>query len=276
MIAWHQRAVARLVEIEEISQRIPPPTVRLRRRGRACPTESGREQPLVVFQGVNSALQRTVDSARHHFRGWRGELVAITGPSGGARAPSVISSHAYMMSRPAECCLMVSMCVISRSQELRGRVAVVPQETFFSFPPPWLRIWPMATGRPPETIHGIAMATCLWESIQAFRTGSPTLVGERASRSPAARSSAWPGRALLYGGEVLVLDDPSPMSTPRPRSGYSRPYAPRPRAPGAAESPTASKHCRRADSIIVVADGCIVADGTHQQLLAQGGLYRIV
>jgi ABC-type multidrug transport system fused ATPase/permease subunit len=33
------------------------------------------------------------------------------------------------------------------------------------------------------------------------------------------------------------------------------------------------KTLQAADRIIVVADGCIVADGTHQQLLAQGGLH---
>jgi len=31
------------------------------------------------------------------------------------------------------------------------------------------------------------------------------------------------------------------------------------------------KTCRRRTASSVVADGCIVADGTHQQLLAQGG-----
>ena len=34
------------------------------------------------------------------------------------------------------------------------------------------------------------------------------------------------------------------------------------------------KTLQAADRIIVVADGRIVAEGTHQQLLAQGGLYR--
>jgi ABC-type multidrug transport system fused ATPase/permease subunit len=81
-------------------------------------------------------------------------------------------------------------------------------------------------------------------------------------------------RALLYGGEVLVLDDPFSnvdaeteeklLETLRSAAGDRFVLLITHRI----------KTLQAANRILVVAHGRIVAQGTHQDLLAQGGLYR--
>jgi ABC-type multidrug transport system fused ATPase/permease subunit len=80
-------------------------------------------------------------------------------------------------------------------------------------------------------------------------------------------------RALLYGGEVLVLDDPFSNVDADTEERLLETVR------GAARTRLVLlithriKTLQAADRIIVVANGRIVAEGTHPSLLAQGGLY---
>jgi ABC-type multidrug transport system fused ATPase/permease subunit len=94
-------------------------------------------------------------------------------------------------------------------QDLRRRVAVVPQETFLFSVSVAENLAYGCPDSPAEAIHHITHDTCLWESIQSFPHGLATLVGERGiTLSGGQKQRVALARALLYGGEVLVLDDP--------------------------------------------------------------------
>ena len=80
-------------------------------------------------------------------------------------------------------------------------------------------------------------------------------------------------RALLYGGEVLVLDDPFSNVDAETEELLLDTIRTAARDRVMLLITHRIKTLQAADRIIVVADGRIVAEGTHQQLLTHGGLY---
>jgi ABC-type multidrug transport system fused ATPase/permease subunit len=202
-------------------------------------------------------------------------LVAITGPSGAGK-----STIGHLIPRLYDVSVGQVMLdgVDVRDlplQELRRRVAVVPQETFLFSASVAENLAYGRPDAPPETIHSIAHDTCLWESIQAFPHGIATLVGERGiTLSGGQKQRVALGRALLYGGEVLVLDDPFSNVDAETEERLLETVRAAARERLVLLITHRIKTLQAADRIIVVADGYIVAEGTHQQLLAQGGLYR--
>jgi ATP-binding cassette subfamily B protein len=82
------------------------------------------------------------------------------------------------------------------------------------------------------------------------------------------------GRALLYGGEVLVLDDPFANVDAETEERLLETIRSAARDRLVLLITHRIKTLQVADRIVVVDAGQIVAEGTHQRLLAQGGLYR--
>jgi ATP-binding cassette, subfamily B, bacterial MsbA len=238
-------------------------------------TGSAREQPLVVFQEVDFAYNGRSVLHGINLQGWRGELVAITGPSGAGKSTiGHLIPRVYDVSAGQVRLDGVDVRDLPL-QELRRRVAVVPQETFLFSASVAENLAYGRPDAPPETIQGIAHDTCLWESIQTFPHGIATMVGERGiTLSGGQKQRVALGRALLYGGEVLVLDDPFSNVDAETEEWLLETVRAAARERLVLLITHRIKTLQAADRIIVVADGCIVADGTHQQLLAQGGLYR--
>jgi ATP-binding cassette, subfamily B, multidrug efflux pump len=276
MISLAQRAVASLGRIEEILSTTPPLAVP-EQTAVAVPASTGsaREQPLVVFQEVDFAYNGRSVLHGINLQGWRGELVAITGPSGAGKSTiGHLIPRLYDVSAGQVRLDGVDVRDLSL-QELRRRVAVVPQETFLFSASVAENLAYGRPDAPPETIHGMAHDTCLWESIQSFPHGIATMVGERGiTLSGGQKQRVALGRALLYGGEVLVLDDPFSNIDAETEERLLETVRAAARERLVLLITHRIKTLQAADRIIVVADGCIVADGTHQQLLAQGGLYR--
>jgi ATP-binding cassette, subfamily B, multidrug efflux pump len=276
MISLAQRAVASLGRIEEILSTAPPPTVPAQTDAVVpAPIGSTGEQPLIVFEEVDFAYNGRPILHGINFRGWKGELVAITGPSGAGK-----STIGHLISRLYEVSagrvMLDGLDVRDVAlQELRRRVAVVPQEAFLFSASVAENL---AYGRPdalPEAIHGIAHDTCLWESIQTFPHGIATMVGERGiTLSGGQKQRVALGRALLHGGEVLVLDDPFSNVDAETEERLLETIRAAARERLVLLITHRIRTLQAADRIIVVADGRIVAEGPHQQLLAQGGLYR--
>jgi ATP-binding cassette subfamily B protein len=159
--------------------------------------------------------------------------------------------------------------------ELRRRVAIVPQETFLFSVSVADNI---AYGRPDaplEVVKRTAHETCLWESIESFPNQLKTLVGERGiTLSGGQKQRVALARALLYGGDVLVLDDPFSNVDAETEERLLETVRAAARDRFVLLITHRVKTLQAADRILVLADGRIVAEGPHLQLLAQGGLYR--
>lgn len=276
VISLAQRAVASLGRIEAILSTIPASTVPARTEvALPAPTASVREQPLVIFHEVDFAYDGRPILRGINFQGWRGELVAVTGPSGAGKSTiGHLIPRLYDVSAGQVLLHGVDVRTLPL-QELRRRVAVVPQETFLFSASVAENLAYGRPDAPPKAIHDIAHETCLWESIQAFPDGIATLVGERGiTLSGGQKQRVALGRALLYGGEVLVLDDPFSNVDAETEERLLETVRSAARDRLVLLITHRIKTLQAADRIIVLANGRIVTEGTHQHLLAQGGLYR--
>jgi ATP-binding cassette subfamily B multidrug efflux pump len=276
VISLAQRAVASLSRIEAILSTTPSPTVPPQTEvALPSPTASVRERPLVVFHEVDFAYNGRPILRGINLQGWRGELVAITGPSGAGKSTiGHLIPRLYDVSAGHVLLRGVDVRHLPL-QEVRRRVAVVPQETFLFSASVAENLAYGRPDSPPEAIDHIARDTCLWESIQSFPHGVATLVGERGiTLSGGQKQRVALGRALLYGGEVLVLDDPFSNVDAETEERLLETVRRAARDRLVLLITHRIRTLQAADRIIVVADGRLVAEGPHQHLLAQGGLYR--
>ena len=270
VISLAQRAVVSLGRIEEILATVPLAPL----PAQADSATAGPEPAVIAFDAVDFAYNGRPILHGITLRGRRGELIAITGPSGAGK-----STMGHLMARLYDVSagkVMLHGIDVRQLplQELRHRVVVVPQETFlFSVSV----AENLAYGRPDapaEAIQRIAQETCLWDAIHTFPEGISTLVGERGiTLSGGQKQRVALARALLYGGEVLVLDDPFSNVDAATEEQLLTTIRKVARHRVMLLITHRIKTLQAADRIMVLADGRIVAEGTHQQLLARGGLY---
>jgi ATP-binding cassette subfamily B protein len=161
-----------------------------------------------------------------------------------------------------------------RLEDLRSRVAIVPQEGFL-FTASLSDNLRYGDPEADQTrIEAAAMQARLADDIKGFPDGYGTLVGERGiTLSGGQRQRTALGRALLVKAPLLVLDDALAsvdnntaaeiLRSVRQQEGRTILMI--------SHQLSAAAAC---DRILVLEDGRLVQQGTHQELLRLGGTYR--
>jgi ATP-binding cassette subfamily B protein/subfamily B ATP-binding cassette protein MsbA len=160
-------------------------------------------------------------------------------------------------------------------KSLRDQIALVLQDAFIL---PLSIADNIAYGRPNATrqeIEAVAHAANAHEFIERLPEGYDTVVGERgATLSGGERQRLAIARAFLKDAPILILDEPTSALDAGTEAlvlgALDRLMSGRTVLVIAHRLSTV----RRADRIIVMEQGEIVEQGTHDQLLAAGGKYQ--
>ena len=161
-----------------------------------------------------------------------------------------------------------------RLDDLRRSIALVSQDVYLFHGSVGENIAYGAANASPEEVLVAAREAEALEFIQALPEQFDTIVGERGQRlSGGQRQRIALARAILKNAPVLILDEATAAVDNDTEAAIQRSLM----RITANRTTLVIAHrlstVRHADRIVVMDQGCIVEDGTHEQLLHQAGIY---
>jgi subfamily B ATP-binding cassette protein MsbA len=217
---------------------------------------------LPVLRGVNLEIHR-------------GEIVALVGPSGAGKSTLVDLLPRFY--DPTAGRILLDGVDLRRLalKDLRGLLGIVTQETLLFHDTVRHNIAYADPEAPEEAVVEAARAANAYEFIRALPHGFDTILGERGLRlSGGERQRIAIARAVLKDPPILILDEAtSSLDNTSERLVQEALYRLMRERTTIVIAHRLST-IRHADRIAVLSDGEVVEVGSHEELLAHGGLYR--
>lgn len=206
-----------------------------------------------------------------------GEALAIVGPSGGGKTTFTNLIPRFLDLKEGSILIDGTDIRDVTVASLRGQIAMVTQQTILFNDTVRNNIAYGDQQAPLQAIHDAARAAHAFDFIQALPKGFDTIIGESGARlSGGERQRISIARAILKNAPILILDEAtSALDTESEREVQK-----------ALENLMKDRTTfviahrlstiKNASRIIVIKDGVIVEQGTHDTLIAQKGEYELL
>ncbi|CAN5426711.1 ABC transporter ATP-binding protein [soil metagenome] len=209
------------------------------------------------------------------FKVEKGQTIAIVGPTGSGKTTLMsLLCRFYDIQRGSILIDGIDIREISQS-ELREKIAIVMQDVFLFHGTVAENIRLGNRAISDERVHRVAEETGFADFVARFPKGYDTGVKERgATLSTGQKQLLSFTRALAFDPEILILDEATANIDTESEERLQRAVT----VLCAGRTSLVIAHrlstIQRADRIIVIHHGLLAEEGTHQQLLAQNGIYR--
>jgi subfamily B ATP-binding cassette protein MsbA len=204
-----------------------------------------------------------------------GEIIALVGPSGGGKSTLVSLIPRFYDVATGAIFIDGHDVRTIRLRDLREAIGLVPQETTLFSGPISENIAYGKLDATVEEIEAAARAAHAHEFVSAFPDGYRTVVGERGVKlSGGQRQRIAIARALLKDPAILILDEAtSSLDSESERLIQDALETLMKGRTSLVIAHRLSTICH-ADRIIVIDGGRIIEEGSHNALIAKGGLYK--
>jgi ATP-binding cassette subfamily B protein len=276
LVSLAQRAAASCLRVHEVLA--TEPLIADRPGSRALPPRGSHPVGELVFTDVVFGYGRT-EPVLDHFtlRVRPGESVALVGTTGaGKTTVARLIPRFYDVEAGAITLDGVDVRDV-RLHDLRGAIGIVFEDTFLFNDSVAANIAFAHPDAPMPSIERAARLSGADEFITALPEGYDTVLGERGySLSGGQRQRIAIARAILADPRVLILDDATSAVDPTKeheiRDALTEVMAGRTTIVIAHRPATIAL----ADRVVLIADGRVAAEGTHDALLAESEAYRSV
>ena len=246
-------------EVRDLPQARPAP--RLKGRIEFDHVSFGYQPDQLVLNDVNFAIEP-------------GQVAAFVGPTGGGKSTVINLVARFYDPVSGEVRIDGTNIRDFRIQSLRQQISFVLQETLLFRAPVWENI---AYGRPEanrsEIIEAAKLANA-HEFIEQMSEGYDTMIGEHgATLSGGQRQRIAIARAVIRHTPILILDEPTSGLDAASEEAVFEALGHLMKGKTCMVIAHHLQTIRKADVIFVVKDHALVERGTHEDLLAAGGVY---